>query len=1348
MKADTDALIAANPFPGLRSFKPAEADRFFGRQQQIDALVARLAGTPLLAVSGASGCGKSSLVLAGLLNELARRHAAHDETDWRPVVMRPGNRPIANLAAALAGALASTRAASTHALDTAHPPHTGLDAAQTLAETEADAAGLDPLARRAASLYGQLRLGGLALVEVVRLARLPAGVRVLVVVDQFEEIFRFKRMADSDEASAFVKLLLQAAADAASPVSVVLTLRSDTLGGCADFPDLPEAVSAGGYLVPRLSRNQRKEAIVKPVELRGARIAPRLVQRLLNDVSADFDDLPVMQHALSRTWQRWAQTTGGDRAIDLDDYEATGGAANALSQHADEASRSLGPLGDAGGMVERVFRALTERVAEGTEVRRPIEFNQLCLVCGAVAGADNDPATAEVTQVVERFRRTDTAFLVPGTEVALASNPVIDISHESLIRQWQRLRGWVRAEAEASAELQRLVADAQAQATAAGELWRGRSLERARDWQQRNRPNAAWVRLCTGGTLDDSEARFNTVQAFLDKSAAAQARDQRRSRWQRVGLGALVAAVVIVSVGAAFNGLSLQRQARSRELAARAILELAQDPARSARLALMALDQDSDNPRGEYALRQAMATLEVAQAEQIIKFDQPITEARYTPDQQRLIVAGGPTVWLLDATSLAIEATLTAPDTVHKAWLVGLEVITMTVAGRVQVQSLDGTVQGDMSCKDKQDSALSAAYSAARSDRPAQLAVGCASGELTLWELDGKGIRGRHPLQDNNGKRAYVSALGFSVDGDWLASGDGDGIGLVWKRGLDSKPWIGRAAPSAKSPIRHAGPIRDIGFNPTDPRLLASASDDKSARVWTLDLAAGSIVPANVSGTADVRLPHDHSVLFARFVDRADDPNRLMTVSDKRVFFWSDEATRDERRHDGSVTDASVSSDGEYLVSASMDGTARVWSSRTTVPIAVLRGHRNEVTRALFGPAERIITTSRDGTLRAWRFKAPLLLAAGRPWLFSAALDPKGGRAVLCGEQDSNKINCRFAPLDSVVHRKTPDTDALAELETAENVTDLSVSPDGTLVIGHRNIDDIYRTYTPVLWHAATRAEITPAWLSDIWYAVFNPATAELVTLKTDGEVAVWPQAALTAPSLPTSPSGAASAAAPQPLLRLAAKPGRFNVELSPDGRWISVVEGSTVMLWDRQAPNAAPLALVGHHGDVRTLAFNRDGSALVTASADRTARVWTLVGLAAGKVPNSVVLAGGHSAALSSARFSPDGLRVVTASPDNSVRVWDAVRGHELATLYRHGGAVHNALFDASGQSILSVSHDGTAMLARCDACRLSLPALRKLAEDGVKLAPGELESLTAEGKLRLHTFMLPRWLTTLIAP
>jgi energy-coupling factor transporter ATP-binding protein EcfA2 len=408
-----EELIAANPFPGLRSFKPSEADRFFGRDAQIEDLVARLGEAPLLAVAGASGCGKSSLVLAGVLHELQQRRAAGEAIEWRPVVLRPGNRPIANLAARLAVALPSGTADENS---------------------------------RAASLEGRLRLGGRGLIETVRLGQLAPHVRLLVVVDQFEEIFRFKRMTDAEEATAFVKLLLHAVGDCRSQVSVVVTLRSDALGYCADFRDLPEAINRGQYLVPKLTRQQRKDAIVKPVEMRGFRIAPRLVQRILNNVSDDYDDLPVMQHVLTRTWRQWATDCGGSRAIDLVDYEATGAAAEALSNHADEAYESLTGLAP---VVERVFRALTERVAEGTEIRRPLAFAQLCAVAGY--------GRTEVEQVVERFRRPDTAFLMPSADVPLAIDPAIDISHESLIRLWQRLRQWSQHEFDSRAELVRVV---------------------------------------------------------------------------------------------------------------------------------------------------------------------------------------------------------------------------------------------------------------------------------------------------------------------------------------------------------------------------------------------------------------------------------------------------------------------------------------------------------------------------------------------------------------------------------------------------------------------------------------------------------------------------------------------------------------------------------------------------------------------------------------------------------------------------------------------------------------------------------------------------------------------------
>jgi hypothetical protein len=307
-----EELIAANPFPGLRAFQPGEADRFFGREQQIEELARRLGEVPLLAVAGASGCGKSSLVLAGLLHYLTHQPAEDGGTQWRPVQMRPGNHPIKKLADGLAAVLPG---------------------------------GASDGANRAAALDGRLRLGGRGLVEAVRTARLEPNVRLLVAVDQFEEIFRFKRMTDPEEATAFVKLLLHAAWEPDSRVSVVLTLRSDALGSCADFRDLPAAINRAQYLVPRLTREQRKEAIVKPIELRSCKVAPRLVQRILNDCNDDFDDLPIMQHVLTRTWQCWAVACQGSRPIDLVDYEATGGGAAALSNHADEAYTSLTGLG-------------------------------------------------------------------------------------------------------------------------------------------------------------------------------------------------------------------------------------------------------------------------------------------------------------------------------------------------------------------------------------------------------------------------------------------------------------------------------------------------------------------------------------------------------------------------------------------------------------------------------------------------------------------------------------------------------------------------------------------------------------------------------------------------------------------------------------------------------------------------------------------------------------------------------------------------------------------------------------------------------------------------------------------
>ncbi len=267
-----------NPFPGLRPFETDEYRLFFGREGQSDALLERLERSRFLAVVGTSGSGKSSLVRAGLLPALRGGMMAGAGAGWRVGVARPGHDPFGNLARALAeeGVLASA------------------------------GASLAP-AEREAIVEAMLRGGSLGLVDAARSARLGSE-KLLVVIDQFEELFRFRaaRAATADdEASAFVKLLLEAARQREVPVYVVLTMRSDFLGDCAQFQGLPEAINDGQYLIPRMTRDERRFAIVGPVRVARARMTEPLVNRLLNDVGDNPDQLPILQHALMRTWDEW-----------------------------------------------------------------------------------------------------------------------------------------------------------------------------------------------------------------------------------------------------------------------------------------------------------------------------------------------------------------------------------------------------------------------------------------------------------------------------------------------------------------------------------------------------------------------------------------------------------------------------------------------------------------------------------------------------------------------------------------------------------------------------------------------------------------------------------------------------------------------------------------------------------------------------------------------------------------------------------------------------------------------------------------------------------------------------------
>ncbi|MGH9871095.1 MAG: hypothetical protein ACRD9S_01370 [Pyrinomonadaceae bacterium] len=495
-----DSKTITNPFPGLRPFETDEYGLFFGREGQSDALIARLQRSHFLAVVGTSGSGKSSLVRAGLLPALRGGMMAGAGSGWRIAIMRPGSDPIGNLASALAQEGVLLEAGG------------GLPPAETEAIIEA-----------------ALRRGSLGLVDGTRQARLQPHEKLLVVVDQFEELFRFRAArpvsSTGDDASAFVKLLLEAAQQPDLPIYIVPTMRSDFLGDCAQFQGLPEAINDGQYLIPRMTRDERRFAITGPVGVKRCKISEPLVNRLMNDVGDNPDQLPILQHALMRTWGHWAANSRDGEPIGLEHYETIGTMSDALSKHADEAYDEL-PDDRSRLVAEALFKALTERGADNRELRRPTCLRDIRAIAGASA--------AEISAVVEVFRAPGRSFLMPPAGVALESETVIDISHESLIRNWERLKVWVRDEAEAARIYRRLAGAAADYRAGIGGLLDEVTLRYALKWREQHKPNHAWgVRYHPEfdesiAYLEESQAASNAAQAARECQQAEQVERERR----------------------------------------------------------------------------------------------------------------------------------------------------------------------------------------------------------------------------------------------------------------------------------------------------------------------------------------------------------------------------------------------------------------------------------------------------------------------------------------------------------------------------------------------------------------------------------------------------------------------------------------------------------------------------------------------------------------------------------------------------------------------------------------------------------------------------------------------------
>jgi hypothetical protein len=487
--------LPARPYPGLRPFGKDEWPIFFGREQMADEVVSRLVHQRLLVVHGDSGCGKSSLIRAGVLPRL-EQDTARGGTRWITRVMTPGDEPLPRLAEALAEVPAGD-----------------------------EKGGHDAEARqlRLRRILNCGRDGSAALVDEVCGRR---DAYVCLLVDQFEELFAHARRRGPQQASLLIDQLLGLRALGSDRLFVVLTMRSEFLGACAQFEGFAAAVNETQYLLPRMGHADLVRAIREPATLYDGEITLDLAERLIAEARGSQDELPLIQHGLMRLHDLAGRPERAWR-LTLADYPQARGLAGLLSDHADEAMARVEPddRGREGTRVtEDLFRALTDINADGQATRYPRRLRDLM----AIAGADE----ATVRRVVDAFRAEGVSFMRPYGLEPIALDDSVDISHEALIRCWARIAaaedGWLIREFKNGLVWRSLLVQADSFERDASNILSPATAEERERWLKRRNP--AWAERYGGGwarvealVVTSVAQRQRQMQAEID----ARARDEQ-----------------------------------------------------------------------------------------------------------------------------------------------------------------------------------------------------------------------------------------------------------------------------------------------------------------------------------------------------------------------------------------------------------------------------------------------------------------------------------------------------------------------------------------------------------------------------------------------------------------------------------------------------------------------------------------------------------------------------------------------------------------------------------------------------------------------------------------------------
>lgn len=1026
-----DITQLINPFPGLRPFGIEESHLFFGREGQSDEVLVKLSENKFVAILGASGSGKSSLMYCGLIPTLYGGFMTEAGSNWRIVVTRPGGGPIDNLAESL-----------------------------LIRDKEYSNLGDEDKLIRKTIISTVLRSSSLGLVEVVRQLKTDDFQNVLILVDQFEELFRYRKLesatSDLDESSAFVNLLLEAIHQYDEPVYIALTMRSDFIGECAQFPDLTQMINDSHYLIPQMTRDQKRTAIEGPVAVGGGKIAPRLTQQLLNDVGDNPDQLPILQHALMRTWSYWTDNRKIGEPIDLRHYNSIGTLREALSMHANEAYDSLSKREKE--ICEVMFKALTERGSENQGIRRPTKLATIA----AIAGVNEE----EVGRVVERFREPGRSLLMPPFGVRLESETVVDISHESLMRIWVRLKRWLDEESKAAEMYLKLSEAAERYQEGKAGLWQMPDLQLALNWREENRPTLVW-----GQRYNPA---FERTMVFLETSEKAYLTEQRnkeilqKRQVKRMRTTAVVLAIaVLVSLSFVIFSFIKADEAERNLLVAQEAEKDAQEQARRADLeAQKAIDAAAEATKQQTIAEQKAEEARLAQldaqnqARIADQQRQAAEQAQKDADEQRLAAVESEK----DARAqeqAAKKAQAQALEEQKRAERLRYQAIAQSMAIKAKDIVPDDRPLAEL----KGLVALQAyffhqTYKDQGKNYNGDIYAGVYNALQGLYEVEyGDPVTGDsvfnqyHKPIDATSQNTVISvkSVVYSNDGDYFYTANGDGEVIKWN--VETRDW--------QLVFKNEDVARVVNVSPNE-QYLALGTDLNN--IMLFDVSNIDSEPTRIDGheggtvydllflpdnSGFISVGEDNRILRSDFrssVELVKSNVRINKITlspdaktlvgggdDGKVYIWdltdmskgaSTLVSRNSSTDStGAVTSSSkispikavkFSNDGNLLAFGTDDGRIKVWDmeKETQIP-PTLTGFRAPITDIEFSPNDRLLlATSRNKQVRMWDlenpFDLPIILqdyqgsgGDNQGWVNDADFSPNG-QYFVTGANDGN----------------------------------------------------------------------------------------------------------------------------------------------------------------------------------------------------------------------------------------------------------------------------------------------------------------------------------------------------------